>query len=77
MRRVIYLGILGLVVGYLIFGRVGGEFVSVFDLINPPQNLLEEMTQTMTGLKEIRQNILISGAVGAALGLVVTLIKGN
>ena len=75
MKKIIFLGLLGLVIGYGIFARSGGEFIPVLNLITPPQNALEEMTQTLTGLKKIRQNILIAGAVGAGLGLVWTLKK--
>ncbi len=75
MRKVIYLGLLGLIIGYVIFGRSGGEFISILDIINPPQNLMEEMTQTLTGLQQIRRNILISGGVGAVVGLVFSVTK--
>lgn len=73
MKRIIFLGLLGLVVGYLIFGRVGGEFIAITDLLNFSENILDDITQSITGVKQARQNILVSGAVGAGVGLILTL----
>lgn len=69
------LGIVGLVVGYLIFGRIGGEFVQISTLFQTPDNLLSSVVQDFAGITEIRQNILISGAVGAGLGIVAGLVR--
>ena len=65
------LGAAGLVVGYLIFGRIAGEYLSIGTLFRSADNLLESAFQSVTGLKEARQNILISGAAGVVVGLVV------
>lgn len=67
----IFVGCLGLVVGYLIFGQVAGEYVEIQKLINPPQDWLQEIQETITGIGEIRQNILISGVVGVGFGLIL------
>ena len=75
MFRIIFFGILigivGLAVGYLIFGQVGGEYVEISKLIDPPQSFLDEVRETLTGIQDIRQNILISGAVGMGFGLIL------
>ncbi len=65
------LGILGLGIGYLIFGRVGGDFIAIQTLFSPPDNILSELGQKITGVTEARNNILISGAVGLGLGAIL------
>jgi hypothetical protein len=69
------LGLVGLVIGYLIFGRIGGEFIALETLLKTPQNILGELGQKITGVADARQNILISGGVGAALGLVLGAVR--
>ncbi len=73
----VILGVVGLVVGYIIFGRVGGEFVSLSHLFNPPQGFLEEVQETITGIGKIRQRILISGAVGLGFGVLIGVVLGK
>lgn len=62
-------GVLGLVVGYLIFGRVGGSFVPPLDLVRMPDNIFQELGQAVRGIQEVRRSILISGGVGVAVGI--------
>lgn len=68
-------GVIGLGIGYLIFGRIGGEFIPVEALLNPPENILAELGQKITGVAEARQNILISGGVGAAVGAILGAVR--
>ncbi len=70
LSSVIFLGIIGLIFGYFIFGKVSGDYVSLKTLINPSENFFEGLKNTITGIKEIRQNILISGAIGSGIGLI-------
>jgi hypothetical protein len=72
---IIVIGLVGLVVGYFIFGRVGGEYIKVKQVFQPSKNLIEDIAESITGLKKARRNIWISGAVGAALGLIVGAMK--
>jgi hypothetical protein len=69
------LGVIGLVVGYLIFGRVAGEFIQISTLLQTPDNFLSSAVQNLAGINEARQNILISGAVGAGVGVVAGVIR--
>ena len=73
MKRIILLliivGIIGLAVGYLIFARTSSGYVSIQALISPSKNVLDDLVKSVTGIKKMRQNILICGAVGAGLGL--------
>lgn len=79
MQRIIgfalILGVIGLVVGYLIFGRVAGEFIQISTLLQTPDNFLSSAVQNLAGINEARQNILISGAVGAGVGVVAGVIR--
>ena len=68
---VIILGVIGFAAGYLIFGRVGGEYLSLREVFQPAESILEEIGETITGIQNARRNIWISGAVGGALGVIV------
>ncbi|NBC29616.1 MAG: hypothetical protein GVY29_06450 [Spirochaetes bacterium] len=71
----VVVGIVGLGVGYLIFGRIGGEFVAIDQLFRLPgdgiEGALQKIGEDITGIRQARQNILISGAVGLAVGAVI------
>ncbi|MBN1410645.1 MAG: hypothetical protein JW969_07355 [Spirochaetales bacterium] len=74
----ILLGLVGLVVGYLIFAKgLGGDYINVMDLVMPGQNFLEDGIKAIAGYENIRFNILmcgLGGTVGGALiGLVIAL----
>ena len=81
MRRtivlIIVLAAVGLVVGYLIFARTEGGYVSLKALLRPTRHLLDELVKKVTGIETMRRNILISGAVGAGVGLVLGLATGR
>jgi hypothetical protein len=61
----------GLVVGYLVFGRVAGQYVSISRLLQPAGNVVQDIAEQITGVKKARQSILVSAAVGAGVGLIV------
>ena len=79
MQRIIgsalVLAIVGLVIGYLIFGRVGGEFIELRTLLQTPDNIAASVIQSVSGIKEARQNILIAGAVGAGVGVILGAVR--
>jgi hypothetical protein len=81
MKRIVLLlivvGVIGLAVGYLIFARTGSGYVSVQVLISPSKNVLDDLVKSVTGIKQIRQNILICGAVGAGVGLLLGLVTSR
>jgi hypothetical protein len=68
---IVILGVVGLVVGYLIFARTEGGYISLKALLRPSRHLLDELVKKVTGIGTIRRNILVSGAVGAVVGLVL------
>jgi hypothetical protein len=69
LSYVVLFGALGLLGGYLLFGRG----VDVMTLLQPPKGLLGPTWDKATGHEAIRQNILIAGGVGALVGLVLSL----
>jgi len=74
----VVLGVIGLIVGYLLFARTGGgNYVSIGDLFSPARSGLaglgQRLTEAVRGIVEIRRNILISGLVGVVVGLVAGL----
>ncbi len=75
MSKIVLFGLIfggvGLVVGYLIFGHVGGEFIPLGNLFSPPQDFLDEIQETITGIRQIRERILVSGAVGLGFGVLL------
>jgi hypothetical protein len=70
-------GIIGLAVGYLIFARTPSGYVSIQVLVSPSKNVLDDLVRSVTGIKQIRQNILICGAVGAGVGLLLGLVTSR
>jgi hypothetical protein len=81
MRRaivlIVVLGLAGLVVGYLVFARTEGGYVRLEALFRPARHGLDRLVRKVTGIETMRRNILISGAVGAALGLVLGVATGG
>jgi regulatory protein YycI of two-component signal transduction system YycFG len=66
--------VIGLVLGYFMFGRIAGEYVSIGTIFSNSDNALESFGRNISGLTEMKQNILISGGAGGVLGLILSLI---
>jgi ABC-type antimicrobial peptide transport system permease subunit len=81
LRRVvlwiILLGILGLVVGYLIFARTAHGYLSLQSLLSPSKNVIDSLVKSVRGIPQVRQNILISAGVGAGIGLIAGAASGS
>lgn len=71
---VLILAILGLILGYIIFGKFGDDYVSL-KIIFGSTNKVGSIIKEISGVAKIRQNILISGGVGALVGLIIGLRK--
>lgn len=67
--------LIGFILGYLIFGRISGEYMPLEAIFTKSDNVLEKIGRSLSGLREIKQNILISGGVGGIVGLVISLVK--
>jgi hypothetical protein len=81
LRRIIIailvLGAAGLAVGYLIFARTPHGYLSLKSLLAPSQNVIDSLVKNVRGIPQIRQSILICGAVGGGLGLVAAAAAGG
>lgn len=65
------LGILGLIIGYLIFAKVGDSYIAIRHLIGGGNNFLEKLGNEIRGVDEIRSKIILTGAGGIILGIVL------
>lgn len=69
----IVFGVVGLVVGYLIFARVPltGELIAVPDLFARATDLVGQIVNDVLAIETIRRNILFAGAGGALIGVIL------
>jgi len=72
---ILLFGILGLVAGYFLFGKIGGEYVNIKTIFSTSSNAIESLGWKIAGIENIKQNILISGGVGGLVGLIIGLRK--
>jgi uncharacterized membrane protein YciS (DUF1049 family) len=72
---IILFAIIGLVLGYLIFGRISGEYVDIELIFQSSESTIKSFGRKLTGITSMKQNILISGGVGAVVGLVISMVK--
>lgn len=72
------LAVIGLIVGYLLFGKVLGKYVSVSLLLNGQksglQGLANAVQGAVLGIEEIRRNVILCAVVGAVLGFLASLL---
>ena len=64
--------VLGLLVGYAIFGKWAGDYVSLKTLFSFGGNGFERAWQSVTGIEEMRKQIMLSGVAGAVVGVLLT-----
>lgn len=67
-------GIVGLVAGYFLFGRIAGEYISIDNLIKPADNIFKSLGNAMIGIEQIRWNIILCGVIGVSTGTNVALL---
>ena len=81
MRKILtsalFLGIIGLVTGYFLFGKVGNSYIGLNALIAPSDNLLSQLGNKLRGVETIRQNILLAGGAGAVIGAVLGIVRSR
>ena len=81
MKRIVVLllivGIIGLAVGYLIFARTSSGYVSIQVLLSPSKNVLDDLVKSVTGINQMRRNILLCGGAGAGVGLLLGLVTSR
>ncbi len=67
------MGVIGLIVGYLIFGRLAGDYISPLAIFGSAEGLLERVSYSLRDIESIRQRIIISGIIGSVIGLIISL----
>ena len=72
---IVVFGIIGLIFGYLFFGKIAGEYVSLKTVFSTSKNAIESFGRSISGLAKMKQNILVSGALGAVIGFVIAFLK--
>ena len=81
MSRIIALillfAVVGLIAGYLLFAKMGNSYVKPTSLLRPADSALGRLGQKAVGIPKIRTNILIAGAVGAGVGLLLGAATGR
>jgi hypothetical protein len=69
---IILLGAVGLGIGYLIFGRnPHGGYMSLKSLLTPSKNVFDELVRGVQNIPQKQRSILIAGAIGGGVGLIV------
>jgi hypothetical protein len=63
---------LGLIIGYAIFGKWAGEYVSLNTLFSFGGNAFDRAFQSISGIENMRTKILLCGAAGAVVGVLLT-----
>ncbi|MFW6228800.1 MAG: hypothetical protein ACOC2V_05010 [Alkalispirochaeta sp.] len=77
--RIVIGGIVGLPIGYFVFGEIAGVRLEIGALIPSGADsgiggALRNAAGNLAGINEIRRNILLSGAGGAVLGMASTVL---
>lgn len=62
----------GLIVGYLFFGKWGGEYVSLKTLFSFGGNGFQSAFRSISGIEDMRNKVLACGAAGTVLGLLLS-----
>jgi hypothetical protein len=62
----------GLIAGYLVFGKWGGEYVSFNTLFSFGGNAFQRAFHSISGIEDMRANILMCGGAGAVLGVLLS-----
>ncbi|MCF7911276.1 MAG: hypothetical protein K9M99_02010 [Candidatus Cloacimonetes bacterium] len=71
---VIFLGLFGLVIGYLVFGNIDGKFIVPNEIFGASK--ADDVTdEYITALDKVQGKIMTSAAVGAIIGLFLSMIK--
>lgn len=72
---VVALTLSGLIIGYLIFGKWGGEYVSLKMLFSFGGNGFQSAFRSISGVEDMRNKVLLCGAAGAVVGLLLSFMS--
>lgn len=66
---ILVFAVIGLAIGYAVYGKVAGEYVSLKTVFSFGGNALQNAFRSISGIEDMRNKILICGAIGALVGL--------
>lgn len=66
--NILVFGLIGLAIGYAAFGKIAGDYVSLKTVFSFGGNALQGAFRSLSGLEDMRNKILICGAIGALIG---------
>lgn len=72
---ILIFGVIGLIFGYLLFGKIAGDYISLKTIFSSADNPFESLGRNISGLTSMKQNIFISGGIGAILGFIIAFIR--
>jgi len=72
LLSIIAFAVLGLIVGYAIFGKWAGDYVSLKTLFNFGGNAFQRAFQSVSGIEDMRNKIMLCGVAGAVVGVILT-----
>lgn len=68
-------GLLGMIVEYLICGRLAGEYVSLGAIFSPGGDTPKNVALVACGIEAMRIKIFAGGAAGVLMGLVASALS--
>ena len=75
LTYVILFAVIGLIVGYLLFGKIAGEYVNIRTIFGISQNAFKSFGRNVSGLMSMKQTILVSVGIGAIVVFVIKFIR--
>ena len=72
LLSIIAFAVLGLIIGYAIFGKWAGDYVSLNTLFSFGGNAFHRAFQSVTGIEDMRNKILLCGVAGAVVVVFLT-----
>ncbi len=69
LLNILVFALIGLAIGYAVFGKIGNDYVSLKTVFSFGGNALQGAFRSLSGLEDMRNKILICGAIGALIGL--------
>lgn len=75
MSKIVFIlicAVIGMAIGYAVFGKIAGHYVSVGSLLSFGGNALQSAWSSVSGLTEMRNKILLCGLAGMVAGLLLT-----
>jgi hypothetical protein len=70
----VVLGLAGLVIGYLLFGKIIGQYVNITNLFVPDRSMIGQSGNSAPGIDSMRFDILMCGLGGVLAGSFIAIV---